>query len=123
MLMLLANTARSIHIQRWKSRQMSPDISSGIAQMSCLEFYRAELERQREIARQPAWQLLTTLLVIAWLIRRAPMRFGMDVLRYVQPLVLIAAAVVVALLAIRKLDARRIQKDLDALDSFEKEQE
>ena len=123
MLMLLANMARSIHAQRWKSRQLSPDISSGMAQMPCLAFYRTELERQREFARQPAWQLLTTLLVIAWLTRRAPMRFGMDALRYVQPLVLIAAAVVVILLALRKLDSRRIQKDLDALDTFEEEQE
>lgn len=123
MLMLLANTARSVHFHRWKSRQFSPDISSNAARTSCLEFYRNELERQREIARQPAWQLLTALLVIAWLARRNPMRSGMDVLHIVQPLVLIAAAAVIVLLVLRKLDARRIQEDIDALDLFEEDEQ
>ena len=50
MLMLLANTARSVHLQRWKSRQLSPDISSNAARTPCLEFYRSELERQRDLA-------------------------------------------------------------------------
>jgi hypothetical protein len=47
----------------------------------------------------------------------------MDVLHIVQPLVLIAAAAVIVLLVLRKLDARRIQEDIDALDLFEEDEQ
>jgi len=123
MLMLLAGLAKGDHFYRWKSRQLSPDISSDTAKTSCLAFYRSELERRLAIARQPAWQLLTALLIIAWLTRRAPMRTGMEVLQIVQFLVLLAAAAVVVLLAVGKLDARRIQEDIHALDVMDQEEQ
>jgi len=123
MLMLLAGVAKGVRFYRWNSSQLSPDISSGTARTSCLAFYRSELQRRLAIARQPAWQLLAALLIIAWLTRRAPMRSGMDALHIVQLLVLLAAAAVIILLAVRKLDARRIQEDIDALTLFEQEEE
>jgi len=97
-------------------------ISSETARTTCLAFYRDEQERRLAIARQPAWQLLTALVIIAWLTRSAPMRTGMDVLHIVQLLVLLAAADVV-LLAMRKLEARRIQQDIHALDAVELEEQ
>jgi len=51
------------------------------------------------------------------------MRTGMDVLHIVQLLVLLAAAADVVLLAMRKLEARRIQQDIHALDAVELEEQ
>jgi hypothetical protein len=88
---------------------------------SCVEFYRSELERYREYARLPAWQLGTILLIIAWMTRDALMRNSTDPFRVVLPYVLFAAAGMIVLVAVRKIQARRIQDDIDALDVFEDE--
>ncbi len=79
------------------------------AMTSCLEFYRSELERHREYARQPAWQLVTVLVIIAWMTRDALMRNSSDPFRVVLPYVLIAAAGMIVLVAVRKIQARRVQ--------------
>ena len=110
MAMLLADTVRRLYIY----------YRAGEPWSSCLEFYRSELERQRQVAIQPAWQLAAALLIIAWLSRRSVMR-GPDSLRIMLPVVLIAAAGLIVLMVIRKLGTRRIQTEIDALNKFEEE--
>jgi hypothetical protein len=114
MAMLLANTIRNLYLSRRRN-------IAATAWATCLEFYRNELERQREIGRLPIWQLVTALLIIGWLTRNALMRTGSDVLRAILPFVLIAAACLIVLLAIRKFGARHVQDELDALDAFSEE--
>jgi hypothetical protein len=88
---------------------------------SCLDFYRSELERNREYARQPTWQLVTVMAIIVWMTRDALVRNSTDPFRVLLPYVLLAAAGMIVLMAVRKLQARRIQDDMDALDVFEDE--
>jgi hypothetical protein len=102
---------------RWSLIPAGPNV----AMTSCLEFYRNELESQREYARQPAWQLATALLIIGWLIRDALMRNSTDPFRIVLPYVLFAAAGMIVLTIVRKLQALRFQDDITALDVFEDE--
>ncbi len=120
--MLLAGTVRNLYV--WYSR--SPGPSAGLT--SCLQFYRDLLERQRELARIPAWQLATALLIIAWLARnklgsfnRTVMGYNRDPMSLLLLLVLIAAAGLIVLLAVRKFEARKVQAEIDALDRFEEE--
>ncbi|HLQ77367.1 MAG TPA: hypothetical protein VK210_08430 [Terriglobia bacterium] len=119
--MLLASTARNLYLAFRRSRNDALENSSNTALTSCLEFYRSELERQRQVARQPLWQLVAALLIVAWLVPRPLMRSNMDLLRAVLPVVLLAAAILIVLMALRKFQARRVQEDIDALDAFEEE--
>jgi hypothetical protein len=79
-----------------------------------------ELERRRQIAMQPTWQLAAALLIIAWLTRRS-LYSGNDALRGLLPVVLLAAAGLIVWMAVRKFQARHIQDDLDALNRFEQQ--
>jgi len=56
-----------------------------------------------------------------WLTRDALLRTSPDLLRVALPFVLISAAGLTLLLAVRKFEARRVQAELDALDRFEEE--
>jgi hypothetical protein len=123
MAMLLTSTVRNLYFSYRRSKSTWPGVNVGpnTALTSCLEFYRSELERLQEIARQPAWHLGAALLIIAWLTRNALMRTGTDPLRIVLPFVLLAAAGLIVLLAVRKFEVRRVQEEIDALDRFEEE--
>jgi len=123
MAILLASTIWSLHRAYTRSRGYGFTIHAGpdAAMTSCLEFYRSELERQLEFARQPAWQIVTALLIIAWMTRDALMRNSTEPFRAVLPYVLFAAAGMIVLAAVRKVQSRRVQEDMDALDLFEEE--
>jgi len=123
MTILLMSAAWSLLLAYRKSRGEGSAIPDApmAAMTSCVEFYRNELERQREYARQPTWQLITVLLIIAWMTRDALMRNSTDPFRAVLPYVLFAAAGMIVLVAVRKHQARRVQDDIDALDAFEDE--
>jgi hypothetical protein len=95
------------------------DSRASVAMTPCLEFYRSELARMQEFGRVPAWQLVTVLVIIAWMARDAFRRNSEDPFRLVLPYVLIAAAGMVVLMAVRKYQARRVQNDMDALDLLE----
>jgi hypothetical protein len=99
----------------------APTLGGDAALTTCLEFYRNELERQREMRKVPTWQLAVTFLIIGWLTRDALLRTSPDLLRVALPFVLISAAGLILLLAVRKFEARRVQAELDALDRFEEE--
>ena len=101
--------------------QSGTTISSNAAITSCIEFYRSELERYREYARLPMWQLATVLLIIAWMTRDSLMRGSTDPFRIVLPYVLIAAAGMIVLVAVRKIQSRQVQSEIEALDVFEGE--
>jgi hypothetical protein len=103
----------------WRLLRM--EASPNGAMTSCIEFYRSELERYREYARLPAWQLATILLIIAWMTRDTLMRNSTDPFRAVLPYVLVAAAGMIVLMVVRKVQARRVQDDIDALEVFENE--
>src|SRR6185436_17763047 len=66
MAILLAGTIRSLYLAFGRTRGIP-----GGALTTCVEFYRNELEREWVMSRQPAWQLLTALLIIGWLMRNA----------------------------------------------------
>jgi hypothetical protein len=121
--MLLTSAAVTLLRAYQRTRRTWPSVIAGpnAATNSCLEFYRSELERNREYARQPAWQLVTVLVIIAWMTRDALLRNSTDPFRIVLPYVLLAAAGMVVLVAVRKVQARRVQDDIDALDVFEEE--
>jgi uncharacterized membrane protein len=121
--MLLTSTVWSVFRVYTRSRGTWSSVLAGpnAAMTSCLEFYRSELERNREYARQPAWQLVTVLVIIAWMIRNVLARNSTDPFRIVLPYILFAAVGMIVLMAVRKLQARRIQDDMDALDVFEDE--
>ena len=123
MAILLASTIRNLYLSYVRSDGGLSTVggSPNTALTSCLEFYRGELERQREFARLPSWQLVTVLVIIVFLIRDALMRIGTDTHRFVLPFVLIAAAGLIVLTAVRKFEARRVQDDINALDTFEDE--
>jgi len=82
-----------------------------------LDFYRSELQRQQQFAKQPLWQVAAVLLIIGWLMRSGMVR--VNSMRPVLIVTLIAAAGVVIMLSVKKFEARRIQKEIDALDQFE----
>jgi hypothetical protein len=121
--MLLTSTVWSLIRAYQRSRGTQSLVSAGpnAAMTSCLEFYRSELERNREYARQPAWQLVTVLVIIAWMMRDAMLRNSTDPFRILLPYVLFAAAGMIVLIAVRKFQTRRLQDDIDALDVFENE--
>jgi hypothetical protein len=121
MAMLVTSTIRNLYFSLRKPGGLSPEASSSTALTSCVEFYRIELERQRQIARQPLWQLVAALLIIAYLIQRPLLRPNMNLLHVMLPVVLLTAAGLIVLLAVRKFDARRIQDEIDALNMFENE--
>jgi hypothetical protein len=85
-----------------------------------IDFYRRELEKQRAFASTPAWQIVTAFLIIAWLIAGLPVNRA-GPLERVLPAVLVAAAGLLALLVARRFRVRRIQEELDALNSLEQE--
>jgi hypothetical protein len=120
MVMLLASTARNLYVFYRRSHAASAQSGTSASWSSCVEFYRTELERRRQIAMQPAWQLAAALLIIAWLSRRS-LYSGHDALRVLLPAVLLAAAGLIVWMAVRKFQARHVQNDLDALNRFEKE--
>jgi len=101
----------------WSSHRSAPNA----AMTSCIEFYRSELERYLAYAGLPAWQLVTVLVIIGWMMRDALTRNSTDPFRLVLPYVLFAAAGLIMLVAVRKFQARRIQDDIDALKMFEDE--
>jgi len=121
MAILLTSTVWSVYRAYRRSRGSSVHPGPNAAMTSCLEFYRSELETQREYARQPAWLLMTVLLIIAWMTRDALMRNSTAPFRALLPYVLFAAAGMIVLVAVRKIQARRVQDDIDALDAFEGE--
>jgi hypothetical protein len=123
MVMMLVSLCRNLYFSYRKHGSFSPALSRGpdTAVSTCLEFYRSELERQTQIMKQPAWQLAVAFLVIVWLLRSALVRISGDPLRIVIPVVLLAAAGVLGLLTIRKIEARRVQEEIDALRRFEEE--
>ena len=123
MAMLLIRTVWSLLRTYLHSRRDGPSdhAVSNAAITSCIEFYRSELQAYREYARLPAWQLATILLIIAWMTRDSLMRSGTDPFRIVLPYVLLAAAGMIVLVAVRKFQARRVQDDIEALDNFEDE--
>jgi hypothetical protein len=88
---------------------------------SCVEFYRRELHRQQAFASIPVWQMIAALIVIAWLAPSALHQHGSSLIRFFFPAVLVAAAGLILLMAVRKLQARDIQADLEALNDFENE--
>jgi len=120
MAMLLTTTVKSLYLSY---SQGAPRFlrGEGAPWSSCLQFYRNELEKQQALAALPAWQMLTALLIIAWLTSRALLRNSTDPLRIVMLAVLFAAAGLIALMAVRKFQSRRVQGDLESLNSFEKE--
>ncbi len=120
MVMLLASTARNLYVFYRRSHAAPARSGTSASWSTCLEFYRTELERQRQIAMQPAWQLAAALLIIAWLTRRS-LYSGHDALRVLLPAVLLAAAGLIVWMAVRKFQARHVQDDLDALTRFEQE--
>ena len=121
--LLLTSTVWSLFRVYQRSRGTWSSVVAGpnAAMTSCLEFYRSELERNREYARQPAWQLVTVLVIIAWMMRDALVRNSADPFRVVLPYVLFAAAGMIVLVAVRKFQTRRLQDDIDALDVFEEQ--
>jgi hypothetical protein len=120
MVMLLASTARNLYVFYRRSHTAPALSGTSPSSSSCLEFYRTELERRRQIAMQPVWQLAAALLIIAWLTRRS-LYSGHDALRVLLPVVLLAAAGLIVWMAVRKFQARHIQDDLDALNRFEQQ--
>jgi hypothetical protein len=108
--MMLVRVVSTLYVNR---------VTADAALTTCLQFYRNELERQRELARQPAWQLAVTFLIIGWLSREAWIRTSPEILRVAVPFILFAAAGLIVLLAVRKLQSRRIESELDALNRFE----
>jgi hypothetical protein len=123
MMMLLVRVVRTLYFSYRKYGRLRPDTTRAgdAALTTCLEFYRNELERQRVIHREPAWQLAITFLVIGWLTRDAMLRSRADVIGLAVPFDLFSAAGFVVLLAVRKFQMRRVQAELDALDKFEQE--
>jgi uncharacterized membrane protein len=121
--MLLTSTVWSLFRAYRRSRGTWSSVLAGpnAAMTSCLEFYRSELESSREYTRQPAWQLVTVLVIIAWMTRNLLVRNSTDPFRVVLPYILFAAAGMIVLMAVRKHQARRVQDDIDALDAFEDE--
>jgi hypothetical protein len=123
MAMLLTSTVRNLFLSRRRHINRTPDDTGpNTALSSCVEFYRNELERQLEIARQPAWQLAIALLIIGWLTRNAWVRTSADPLRIVLLGVLFAAAGLTILLALRRFGARGVQDEIDALERLEGEE-
>ena len=102
---------------KWSSVIAGPNA----AMTSCLEFYRGELERQREYARYPSSYLVIVFVVLVWIMRLALMQRRPDLYRMVLPYILILAMGMIVLMALRKFQSRRVHDDLDALDVFEKE--
>jgi hypothetical protein len=113
--MLLATAVRRVY------RAFKSTAGSRMPWNACVEFYRSELEKQRALATVPAWQLLVAMLVIGWLGQNILTRSISDPTEMLMHIVLLAAAGLIVLMAIRKLQGRRIQADIDALNMFETE--
>jgi hypothetical protein len=118
MAMLLTNAAQRLY-RAYKPRVDRITDEADSPWSSCVEFYRSELDKQRAFA-SPVWQMLAALLVIAWLVPDA-LHHSPDPFRISLPLVLFAAAGLLVLMAFRKFQARRVQRDIEALDSFERD--
>src|SRR5262245_42861361 len=118
--MLLVSAVRRVY-RAVKSATPASGPRSSTPWSACLEFYRSELEKQRALATVPAWQLLVAMLVIGWLARNILTRSIADPMEILMHVVLLAAAGLIVLMAIRKLQGRRIQADIDALNMFETE--
>jgi hypothetical protein len=120
MAMLLISTIRNLYVFYRDTRQIAQD--PGAPWSSCASFYRSELEQQRLFGAVPIWQMLAALAVLGWLARRSSLRrIRADVLEIVFPVVLLGAAGLVILMAIRKFQARRVEAELDALNRFEED--
>lgn len=86
---------------------------------TCLEFYRSELQRRRDYFARPPWFLLFNILLAVVLFLAAARRFNPsagNLLPY--PLALVVLTLVV--LPLRKRESRKFQRELDALEGFEK---
>ncbi len=83
--------------------------------------YRSELERQQEVMKLPAWQLGVAFVIVAWLIHRVMFDTRTRLVDSLLPLVLFSAAGLLLLLAVRKIEARRVRDELEALDRFEQQ--
>jgi hypothetical protein len=121
MTMLFAGVVRNLRFSYKRYGRVWPVVpfGSSTALTTCLDFYRNELERRREMSKQPAWQLAVALLVTAWLGRNALLRTSTDPYRIVLLLVLFAAAGVILLMAVRKFESREVTRELEALNRFE----
>jgi hypothetical protein len=125
MAMMFADLGRMLVISYRKYGSFWPTMTldRDAALTTCLNYYRTELVRSRELARHPAWQLAIAFLMVGVLLRDAFLRTSPELLAVALPFVLIAAAALIVLLGIRKFEARRLDAELDALDKFEQEQE
>src|SRR5688572_5342299 len=123
MTMMLVRVVRSLYFSYRKYGRIwhATTLGNDAALRTCLEFYRNELERQREMRREPAWQLAVTFLVIGWLARDAVLRSGAGLISIALPFVLFSAAAFILVLAVRKFEVRRLQAELDTLEKFEHE--
>ena len=118
MVMLFVTAGRDVYM--FYRRSLGSLSGPGVSWSSCVAFYRTELERQRELAIQPAWQFAVALLIIVWLSRRT-VYTGHGFLGVLLPAVLLAAAGLIIWMVVRKIQARRVQEDIDSLNLFERE--
>ncbi len=117
MIMLLAGGFQRLY--RSYRTGMAPS-SGGESQpwSSCVEFYRSELGKHQAFAGQPVWQMTAAVLAIAWLTPRVLARRSADPLNIALSVVLFAAGGLIALMVVRKVQARRVQGDMEALNRF-----
>ena len=114
---VLANAIRSVYVS-WKDKGASSPAASWT---SCAQFYRHELVRQQVFCAIPVWQMVAALAVIAWLAPRAFRRINEDLMGVVFSAVLLGAAGMIVLIAVRKFQARHVETDLEALKRFEQD--
>ena len=118
--LIIGNLGRVVHtsyktnerIWPWPAR-ISPSVTLSA---TCVAFYRKGLERQRRGHEKDPWDL--AILVVLFLVVFLPL-FLRRMLPAL-PVVLIAVFICLAFLA-RLREARRIHRELDALNTFEKE--
>ena len=97
-------------------------VKSRLAEAStstCLEFYRSELRRRRDYFARPPWFILFNILLAVVLFLAAARRFNPsagNLLPY--PLALLV--LILVFLPLWKREARKFQRELDALEGFEK---
>ena len=102
----------------WPQRRDAPNAMSS----TCVAFYRQRLERQRRRSEGRSWYL--AILVVAFLAvflplyLRSPMHYAIRLTAL--PVVLIGSLIGLAFLA-KWREARRIRRELEALNTFEME--
>ena len=104
----------------WRSTK-ARTLATGAEPTACVDFYRKELERRRDYYARPPW-LLLALIIFAFLqFVFLAFRFGRpgitDLLLY--PIMI--TVVVLVSWPLWRRQARKFQRELDALDAFEKD--